>query len=70
MNQNNIMSAYVLFTNGTEKIVPISLIETTKTFKNAKDFNRNHKVKVWVKRRGKGDLLLNAYILLLGSKYK
>lgn len=65
-----IKSAYILFTSGQEKIVPISSIETKKEFVNRTDFNRNEKLKVWMAgTKDAGDFLLNAFILLLGSKY-
>lgn len=61
--------AYVLFTNGTEKIVPISMISGC--FPQSRlDFNNNKRWKVWWHgTKSKNDYLLNANILMLGSKY-
>ena len=70
MCNEDITDAYVLFTTGVEKLVSISSIENHIQLKNKKGFNPQQKYKVWFNGdKGKTDVLLNAYILLLGSKY-
>ena len=64
-----ISHAYVYFRNETQNIVPLSAIQNFSP-KNEKDFKKTKKYKVWLKngKDDKEDALLNAYILLLGSK--
>ncbi|XP_033231244.1 uncharacterized protein LOC117182247 [Belonocnema kinseyi] len=65
----SITHAYVYLTNGLQRIVSLSSIGYFFT-QSENDFNRNRKQKVWLKaERGKEDLLLNAYILLLASEF-
>ena len=56
--------AYVIFTNGLEKVVPLTAISNFYPESDS-DFDENRNV--WL-RQGKYNLL-NAIILLLGSKY-
>ena len=58
----------VLFANGMEKVLSTRSIENHHP-KTATDFVRNQKYKVWLHGdKGKNDILLNAFILLLGGK--
>ena len=65
----SISHANVYSTNETQNIVPLSAIQYFSP-KNENDFNKTKKYKVWLKNSQdeKNDVLLNAYILLLGSK--
>ena len=60
--------AYVLFTNGMEKVLSTRLIENHHP-KTTTDFVRNQKYKVWLHGdKGRNDILLNEFILLLEGK--
>ncbi|XP_051157958.1 uncharacterized protein LOC127279573 isoform X1 [Leptopilina boulardi] len=64
---NLINLAWVQFSNGTDKVVPIGNIQNFVP-KNKSDFNSGRKYKVWcLGTKGKEDNLLNGFILLLGS---
>lgn len=59
--------AYVIFKNRGQKIVSVTSIENYKEVIDKK----LRKCKVWYYgHKKKNDILLNAYILLLGRKYK
>lgn len=63
-----IQYAIVSFRNGIKKTVPISSIPGFFP-KNREEFDYTKKVKVWwIGNQGKEDYMLNANILLLGSK--
>ena len=64
----SVTHAYIYYTNGLHAIVSLSCIENFAPT-NEKDFDNNKKYKVWLRDEGKDGLLLNAYILILGSKY-
>ena len=52
------------------ELVSISSIENHIRLENIKNFNPKQKYKVWFNGdKGKNRVLLNAFILLLGSKY-
>ena len=63
----SISHAYVIFTNGSKKIVPLTEIPNFHP-KSDTDFDKSKKRKVWLNEE-KDRLLLNAFVLLLGSKY-
>lgn len=64
----SISHAYVYFKSGVKQFVPISCVLNFNP-KSENDFDNKKKYKVWTGNgKGKGDLL-NAFIILLGSKY-
>ena len=69
MSNIAVLHVFVLFTNGLQKIVSTTCIENHSS-KTKNDFVRSLKYQVWLNGdKGKGDLLLKAFILLLGGNF-
>lgn len=66
---SSILHAYVLYTNRVKKLISTESIEGHVP-KDEKDFRKGKKYKIWFNGyKGRSDILLNAYILLLGGMY-
>lgn len=60
--------AYVMYFNGVKKVISTKSLENQFP-KRKKDFFLNRICKIWVMGdKGKSDLLLNCFILLLGGE--